>query len=69
MTKFETVGVNLQYNARNTQEANKAFKYSCDCCCNKGMKLECDRCAIAYAHSMVCACFSDQEQKGNERNE
>jgi hypothetical protein len=57
MIKFEQVGVNFQYEATSLQEANKAFKYSCDCCCNKGIKLECDKCAIACAHSLVVAYF------------
>lgn len=65
MTKFETIGVGYQYDARDISEANKAFKYSCDCCCNKGMQIECNKCAIAQAHSMVCACFNDLSQKGN----
>ena len=69
MTKFETIGVNYQYDARNTEEANKSFEHSCNCCCNKGIKLECDRCAIAHVHSMICAYFADNQQKGNESTE
>lgn len=59
MTKFEQVGVNYQYDANDIHEANKAFKHSCTCCCNKGIKLECDKCAIAHVHDMVVASFSD----------
>lgn len=62
MTKFEQIGVNHQYNANNIKEANKAFQYSCDCCCNKGMHLDCDRCAIAYTHSLVVAYFNDRRE-------
>ena len=62
MIKFEQIGVNFQYNATSLQEANKFFKYSCDCCCNKGIKLECDRCAIAHAHSLVVAYFADKKE-------
>lgn len=65
MTKFETIGVNFQYNANNTEQANRSFQYSCDCCCNKGMRIDCDRCAIAHAHSLVAAYFAD---KANENN-
>lgn len=57
MTKFEQVGVNYQYEARNTQEANKSFQYSCKCCCTKGIHLECDRCAIATVHGLMVAYF------------
>ena len=43
MTYFETVGVDYQYNAKNIKEANKAFEYSCNCCCTKGIHIECPR--------------------------
>ena len=61
MTKFENIGVLYQYDAQNKHDANKAFEYSCKCCCEKGMRIECDRCAIAHAHAMVVACFDDNE--------
>lgn len=41
MTRFEEVGVNHQYEANNIKDAIRAFKYSCDCCCSKGMHLDC----------------------------
>lgn len=63
MTKFETVGVNRQFDANNIKEANKAFACSCRCCCEKGMRLECDRCTIAYTHELIVAYFNDR--KGN----
>lgn len=59
MTKFERIGVNRQYDAATVEEANKTFEHSCECCCNKGMHIECDRCAIAYTHSLVIAYFND----------
>ena len=64
MIKFEQIGVNFQHEATSLQEANKFFKYSCDCCCNKGIKLECDRCAIAHVHSLVVAYFDGEAAKG-----
>ncbi len=63
MTKFEQIGVNYQYDADNIDEANKSFLHSCNCCCNKGMRLDCDKCAIAHTHSLVIAYF-DNEKKG-----
>lgn len=57
MTKFEQTGINLQYKAETKKEAQRAFAYSCDCCCNKGMRLDCDTCAISHTHSMVVAFF------------
>lgn len=62
MTRFERIGINYQYEANNIKEANKAFQHSCDCCCNKGMRLDCDRCAIAFTHSLVVAYFNDRRE-------
>ena len=62
MTKFEQVGINYQYDASNIKEANRAFKYSCNCCCNKGINLQCDRCAIAFVHSLIVADFNDLKE-------
>lgn len=62
MIKFEQVGVSFQYEADSAEQARKSFKYSCDCCCNKGIKLDCDRCAIAHVHSLVMAYFNDNHQ-------
>lgn len=61
MTKFEQVGINYQYDAEDIKSANKAFEYSCNCCCNKGMRLDCDRCAIAHVHNLVVAYFNDKK--------
>ena len=57
MTKFEQVGVQLQNEATNKQDAMRSFAYSCRCCCDKGMRIECDRCAIATTHRMTVAAF------------
>ena len=61
MTKFEQIGINYQYDASTKEEANRAFKHSCKCCCNRGMHISCDKCAIARAHALVVACFDDIE--------
>lgn len=68
MTKFEQVGVNRQFDAANTAEANKAFARSCDVCCNRGIKLDCDKCCIAYTHKLMCAYFDDRNKNNTERN-
>ena len=62
MTKFETIGVNRQYESETVREANKAFNHSCNCCCNRGMKIDCDKCSIAFVHSLVIACFNGNEE-------
>lgn len=64
MTKFEQIGVNHQYDAESIKEANKAFAHSCNCCCHKGMQINCDRCSIAYVHSLVVASFNDNRKDG-----
>lgn len=57
MTKFEQVGVQLQNEATNKHDAIRSFAYSCRCCCDKGMRIECERCAIAATHRMTVAAF------------
>lgn len=63
MTKFEQTGVNMQYEAINKDMAIKRFARSCECCCTKGVHIECDRCAIATVHKMVVAYFDDRDKK------
>lgn len=63
MTKFEQIGVNYQYDANSKFNAIKAFMNSCNCCVNKGMRIDCDRCAIAHTHNLVMAYFDDKEKK------
>ena len=53
MTKFERIGVNYQNEAESKKQAQKSFAYSCNCCCAKGMHIDCDKCAIA-AVQKVC---------------
>lgn len=60
MTKFEQIGINYQYNADTKEEANRKFKYSCECCCNRGMHIECDHCAIACVYNLVIASFENK---------
>ena len=51
---FESIGVSRQYSASNAKEADIQFANSCKICCNKRIKLNCDRCAINYTHNLVC---------------
>lgn len=57
MTKFEQIGVLFQNEATNTYEAKKSFAFSCRCCCERGMRIDCDRCAIAVAYQLTVAAF------------
>lgn len=63
MTKFEQVGINYQYDAATKEQAIRSFNHSCNCCCNKGMRIDCDHCAIACTHAMIVAIFDSKEEK------
>ena len=60
MTKFEQVGVNMQYEASTKEIAIKKFSRSCECCCNKGMQIKCEHCAIETVHKLVVASFENK---------
>ena len=62
MTKFEQVGVNMQYESATKEIAQRKFARSCECCCNKGICIECDRCSIAVVHNLVMACFENEKE-------
>ena len=62
MTKFEQVGVNMQYDSATKEMAQRKFARSCECCCNKGMCIECDRCSIAIVHNLVIASFETKKE-------
>lgn len=63
MTKFEQIGVNMQYESATREIAQQKFSRSCECCCNKGMHINCDMCAIETAHNLVMATFECKEVK------
>lgn len=58
MTKFEQRGVEFQYEAASRREADSKFSYSCNICCNRGLMIECDRCAIRATHDLTVAYFA-----------
>lgn len=59
MTKFESVGVNMQIESASTAQAIRRFSNSCDICALRGLRIECDCCAIREAHRQVVANFRD----------
>lgn len=63
MTKFEQIGVERQLDCDSKREALKCFQHSCYVCCYKGMRLDCDKCLIAYVHNEVVAYFDDKNAK------
>lgn len=61
MTKFEEVGVSRQQDSRTVSEAVRNMSVSCQACCLRGLRLECDRCAIKTAHEITLAALHDVE--------
>ena len=58
MCKFEEIGVSYQQNSASPREADRRFSVSCRICSEKGIHVECSRCAIAAAHQFALDCFS-----------
>lgn len=67
--KFIERGVNFQYEAYSKENANNAFRMSCNICAQQGRYITCDRCDIAVAHSLVIAIFDDMERERDKRND
>lgn len=61
MTKFEQIGVERQIDCDSKREALRCFMHSCKVCCYRGMRIDCDKCAIAYVHKEVIACFEQHK--------
>jgi len=59
MSRFEEVGVNRQVCAETRAQAERSFAMSCDICCNRGLRIECDRCAIQAAHERMMKVLDD----------
>lgn len=53
MSRFEERGVEFQVNAQNSEQAKRSFDYSCNLCCNRGLRISCDRCAIRVTHERI----------------
>lgn len=60
MIKFEQIGVNLQMESETKEQAQKRFGHSCDLCCYRGIKLECNHCAINTYHRLTMAAFGEE---------
>lgn len=62
MTKFEQVGVNMQYDSTTKEIAQQKFSRSCECCCHMGLFIKCDKCAIETVHKLVLASFETNKK-------
>ncbi len=66
MCKFETIGAERQYESASKYEADRNFRISCNICCSRGMKINCDQCAIAVAHELVVSTYGNNEVEQHE---
>ena len=67
MTGFERKGCEIQMESQTVSQAVKNFAYSCEVCCNRGVRISCDRCAIAVTHENVVAAIHDAEEEYRKR--
>lgn len=57
MSRFEERGVLAQEDSVSKADSARSFRRSCSICCARGLRLDCERCAIAKSHDMVMAAF------------
>ena len=57
MTKFEAIGVSRQDASASKEEAIEQFQNSCHICCNRGLRIDCARCAIKSSHELNLTAF------------
>ncbi len=73
MTGFEERGVQLQMACETEAQAMRTFNHSCRLCAEKGLRIRCDRCAIAVANEQVCdairSCAEYRRQEAIKRNQ
>ncbi|MCM1440027.1 MAG: hypothetical protein NC131_12625 [Roseburia sp.] len=69
MSKFETIGVQNLEDCVTKQELRKAHQRSCRCCCKRGMKLDCEHCAIDCVYHQIMAIMDDQAKLKNHSTE
>ena len=58
MTRFENIGAELQYGSQNKKAAITRLAKSCQICCQNGLRIDCERCAIMQAHEFIMGCLS-----------
>lgn len=50
MADFFEHGVYLQHHSASVREANHRYSTSCNICCARGFRMDCDRCPIENAN-------------------
>ncbi len=63
MSKFEQIGCNMQTESKTKEEAQRKFSRSCDICCNHGLQIKCDHCAVKEVHEILIAAMETAERK------
>lgn len=63
MNKFEHIGAENQTYANGPKDAERKFLRSCDICCSRGIRSDCDSCPIAEAHRSIMAYYADQKRE------
>lgn len=61
MTRFEEVGINLMMSCNSVGEVTASYNRSCDLCCLRGRRCECDHCIIAVAHEKLVNMLTKKE--------
>ena len=57
MTKFEAIGVSLQEESASPEDAVRRFRYSCSCCCARGLRIPCEQCAVKASYDLTLGAF------------
>jgi hypothetical protein len=60
--KFVQISKNLQDACSTPEDAKRAFATSCNICCSRGIKMDCDRCPVKAHHELVVAVMADLEE-------
>lgn len=58
MIKFEMIGIQHQEMSVSREDCTSKFSYSCKLC-NRGIRLNCDMCAIKVTHELMITVFED----------
>jgi len=59
--KFIQISKIHQEAALTKRDAINAFNISCNICCSRGIKMDCDRCEVKNYHELIVAVFEDLE--------
>lgn len=67
MTYFERRGVELQERSETVAQANSRMDYSCQKCCQRGINIDCDHCAIKQTNIVVVTTLKSIQEARQKR--